>query len=402
MTNTPAGQLPENVCGKRVKGTNFFGRQAEVARVWSRLQTDNLLLSAPRRMGKSSLMLELLAKAPERRWQAVYMSAEDAVDERDFVAKLFAEVARSPEMGEVAARLEKLKWGRKLSEIRKLSVASLALELSQSAPDGWEILAAELENSLFRLSSGRRVLLMIDELPVFLLALLRASPERALTFLRWFRALRHGPVGRSDELRWLVAGSIGLAPLARRERWSAQINDLFPVSLGAFSAEIARDFLLALGQRYRLPLDAAAAQQILEVVGWPIPFFLQLFVSEIRDRPPGPLEPEAIEEVREALLGLDARKHFSPWWERLSDELGATDAVLARRMLSACAVDPEGATRDTLRALVAGHHLEEEREERFLWLLEVLENDGYLVEAERRWSFRSPLLRAVWTRWGSR
>jgi hypothetical protein len=41
-----------------------------------------------------------------------------------------------------------------------------------------------------------------------------------------------------------VAGSIGLAPLARRERWSALINDLFPMSPGGFPLAVADRFLV--------------------------------------------------------------------------------------------------------------------------------------------------------------
>ena len=241
---------------------------------------------------------------------------------------------------------------------------------------------------------------MVDELPVFLLALLKESPTRAVNFLRWFRALRQGPSHRSDELRWLVAGSIGLAPLARRERWSAHINDLFPMPLGAFSKNTADTFLQQLSERYHLGLQPAQRAQILEHTGWLIPFYLNLFISELRNRKP--LGPEAVTEAHEALLGTDARKHFSPWWERLSDELGTTDASAARRILLTAAAEPWGATTAMIKAAVEGHYSEAEREERRLWLLEVLENDGYIVEQEGRWLFRSPLLRVVWNRWSSR
>lgn len=393
-------ELPENVCGKRVVGQNFYGRSREVERVWARLETDNVVLSAPRRVGKSSLMQQLLKEAPARHWQAVYMSAEDVGDEKDFVARLYAEVARAPQMEEVAASLSRQKAGEKLKNVSKLSVSALSVELRQQATTGWQELADALQESLWGLSPGRKLLLMVDELPVFLLALLQQSPQRAVDFLRWFRALRQGPVHRSDDLRWLVAGSVGLAPLARRERWSAHINDLYPFSLGAYSPDVADSFLEALSKRYDLGMDPALRALLLQKVGWPIPFYLQLFVSELRDR--RPVTVQAIEAATESLLGLDARKHFAPWWERLQDELGATDASAARAILSGCAADPGGASRGTIRTLVEGYYGEKERDERRLWLMEVLEGDGYLVEDGERWRFRSPLLRAVWLRWSNR
>lgn len=42
---------PTNIRGRRVTGDDFYGREQEIARVWNRLETDHLLLSAPRRVG---------------------------------------------------------------------------------------------------------------------------------------------------------------------------------------------------------------------------------------------------------------------------------------------------------------------------------------------------------------
>jgi len=39
-----------------------------------------------------------------------------------------------------------------------------------------------------------------------------------------------------------------------------------------------------------------------------------------------------------------------------------------------------------------------ERARSFKWILDVLSNDGYLVEHDGRWRFRSGLLRRYWVR----
>jgi hypothetical protein len=39
-----------------------------------------------------------------------------------------------------------------------------------------------------------------------------------------------------------------------------------------------------------------------------------------------------------------------------------------------------------------------ERAKAFKWIVDVLSNDGYLVEHEGRWRFRSGLLRRYWMR----
>lgn len=55
-----------NLIGKPAEGEDFFDRVRETRRIWDRLDTDNVLLLAPRRVGKTSLMLRLRDGAAER------------------------------------------------------------------------------------------------------------------------------------------------------------------------------------------------------------------------------------------------------------------------------------------------------------------------------------------------
>ena len=386
--------LPSNIAGKPVRRDDFFGREPDLRRVWERLETDHLLLSAPRRVGKTSLMFRLHDQAEARGWHAVYLSVEAAEDERHVLALLLAELARHPGLRGFQEVLQGRRWGDLWSRVSKVSAATLAVELRQQGPEGWQALAAALEEALMGHPPGKRLLVMIDELPVFLLRLAAADPVRARGFLSWFRDLRQGSVSRPDDpVRWLLAGSIGLAQVARRERWSALINDVQGMELGAYPPETAHRLLDALSQRYQLGFSEADRAQILDFVGWPIPYFLHLFVHRFRELEPG---SRSLAAARAALLGPAARKDFSPWWERLTDELGPTDAAAARRLLSAVASDPAGARRDAVVLALESSFSEDQRDEKRAWLLDVLEGDGYIVWDGERWRFRSPLLRAFW------
>jgi hypothetical protein len=327
---------------------------------------------------------------------AVYFSAENALDELDFVAKLYAQIAKAPRCEYVALALKGRKWASKVGNIAALSAAGLAIELRDAAPAGWSVLAAELQDAVCGLPPQGRLLIMVDELPVFLLRLLESDPQRAHDFLSWFRAFRQGRPERSDDVRWLLAGSIGLAPLARRQRWSKLINDLQPLTVDALEPAAAEGLLAGLAERYRLDLTPEGRAAALERVGWPIPYFLQLLVAELRGLPKASIGAVEVEVAFQNLLSVASSKHFAPWWERLHDELGATDASAARAILTACAEDPSGAPPPTILSAVEGHWAEGERDERRSALLETLEHDGYLTSDGARWRFRSPLLREAW------
>ncbi len=78
--------------GRPVRGENFFNREKEIKRLWNCLDTDNLLLLAPRRVGKTSLMLHLEDTAHEHDFQAAYFSVAQDNTESEFIRRLYETV----------------------------------------------------------------------------------------------------------------------------------------------------------------------------------------------------------------------------------------------------------------------------------------------------------------------
>jgi uncharacterized protein len=74
--------------GRLAEGAAFFGRHDEMARAWDLLKTSNLLLLAPRRVGKSSLMNRMQQDGAARGYNTLYLSVPDAEDEIDFIKRL--------------------------------------------------------------------------------------------------------------------------------------------------------------------------------------------------------------------------------------------------------------------------------------------------------------------------
>ena len=48
-----------NIVGPPVRDENLFGQEELISLVWSKLEVTNILLTAPRRFGKTSIMLNL-------------------------------------------------------------------------------------------------------------------------------------------------------------------------------------------------------------------------------------------------------------------------------------------------------------------------------------------------------
>ena len=385
-----------NVTGQVVRGEDFFDREHEQARFWRDLETDNLLLLAPRRVGKTSLMRRLGEAAPDKGFTAVFVDVSDAGGEAIFVGRLYEAVLETEASNPLWIQMEKSWLGKLVRRVKKLSGAGFSVEFDPGQAGDWSTLGRDLAEALSGLEG--RWLLQIDELPVFILKLLNdgdAARERVREFLYWMRRLRLG----FPAVRWMLAGSIGLDTVTARLNVADAINDLRIVSLGAFEPDTAHALLSRLSETYGIDLPAPVRERIIQRMGWPVPYYLQLILHGLRDRTESgkTATEDDIEQVISVLLDPAHKGYFDYWRQRLFDELGRPDADHAKRVLDAAARDPDGASRVTLSQVLSKSIADPDgREDKLRYLLDVLENDGYLVEHAGRWRFRFPLLREYW------
>ena len=82
--------------GPPVEGSDFYGREKELQYVWEYHISKgvSLLLSAPRRVGKTSFSKKVLKYAEEKGWKTLYLDLEGISTESELV-KLFKEKLKS-------------------------------------------------------------------------------------------------------------------------------------------------------------------------------------------------------------------------------------------------------------------------------------------------------------------
>jgi len=385
----------QNVTGQVVRGTDFFNRTQEIARFWNGLQTDNLLLLAPRRVGKTSVLRHMNECADKAGFSAIFLDVSDCRDELHFVQRLYTAILEHHRSAERLWNGIKESWlGKVVSRVKKAGAAGFSIEF-ESNDLKWARMGEELADALEGLDG--KTLIQVDELPVFVLKLLNRNDEtdqgRIREFLYWLRRLRL----EYPQVRWILAGSIGLDTVASRLNIADSINDLRIVSLGAFSPECSRELLGKLATAYGVQIEAEVRDHILRRVGWLIPFYLQLVFDKLRDCP----NPQVshVDSAIDTLLDAYHKGVFDYWRQRLRDELGRPDSDYAAAMLHSASRSPEGVRRSIFQHLLSRRLSDADQcEDKVRYLLDVLVNDGYLVEADKRWCFRSPLLREYWSR----
>ncbi|EGV33437.1 hypothetical protein ThidrDRAFT_0644 [Thiorhodococcus drewsii AZ1] len=381
------------VIGSPVEGDDFFDRESERRRMWRRLETDSLLLLAPRRIGKTSLMRALCAEGADHGFQAVSLSFAACSDEMHCVRELAKAIAGAREL-DLSALQQALKG--LLPDLKSLKLGPLGIELATGESPDWRDLGEALTRSLGSLDG--RWLIAVDEVPVFLLHLLKQDDglARVRGFLYWLRTLRQD---HHAQVRWILAGSIGLDTVAARHGLGDTVNDLKPIPLGAFEPETAERFLQALAESYKVDMSGEVRSHIIAQLGWPVPYYLQILFGELYDRVEDGerLDSNLVDQVFDDLLKPAHKGYFDYWRQRLTEELGQPDDGHATHLLSHCARDPSGASRTTLEQALAERIAEPDSRETCLrYLLDILESDGYLVQLDDRWRFRLELLRRYW------
>ena len=105
------------------------------------------------------------------------------------------------------------------------------------------------------------------------------------------------------------------------------------------------------------------------------------------------LNAEIVEIAYKALIN---EKHFNTWVERIQEQYGNLSNQ-AFALLKHICQENQGSKRENLINVLSGQNQNiEETESAVAHLLYMLKNDGYLMEENNLYLFRSPLLRDFW------
>lgn len=388
-------RLLKTAVGKPVAGEQFFDRVEDVAHFIEVLDDgDNISLLAPRRVGKTSLMREV-SRRIEDRYLCLHLDVEDCRVPADFFADLARVASEHVSLrGRVRALFDNLVQGADDARPEHIS-----LEIAKMFSTSWRERGDRLFKRLSELE--RPVVLFLDEVPIFVLRLLTdenrhihpRGVQGAEDFLSWLRAvaLRH-----SERLRFVVAGSIGLAPVLRRARLSATMNAFRSVELHPWGRSTTLECLHALARNYGLTFESDADEAVYALLGAGIPHHVQMFFDHVRQhlkrQHATAVFPEDVELVyRERMLSSRTHNDLAHYEERLQLVLDPVNLPLAMDLLTEAALGQ--LTRVSAEALAREHV---DRQEALGEILDILVHDGYLRSEGDVFAFESKLVQEWW------
>lgn len=391
-----------NRVGPPVRGTDFFGREAFVNLASEKLKAGHVLLAAPRRFGKTSVMYRLMDN-PQWDYRIVHADLEHLTDPASLIAELTEKLAKDGKLAKFINNLSWLPqeaWARFRDTVEEVELFQAKIKLKERLRESWQERGEELFKRLAAASTT--VVFFLDEFPMMIDRMARSEKHRedAKLLLHWLRALRVRP--DLTNVRFLIAGSIGIGRVLNELGEIAAINDFESLKLDPFTPKVAAEFLDALAASAKIPLSQPSKRKMLDVIGTPVPYFLQIIFSEVSKAHTldgEAITPKKVETIYHGkVIGVDCKTYFDHYYSRLRDYYQPHEEKAAKRILRELAVVGQ-MTRD---ACFQFYKLEVANAdpEAFNLLMTDLENEFYVSfnGAKRQYQFSCKLLRDWWLR----
>lgn len=287
MRANPGGQLdPKEV----------VGRDKLIERLWRVLERQSLVLTAERRMGKTSIIKKMDAEAPAE-MLTVFHDVEGLRSPLEFAHLVFQDVEAY-----LSRRERVCKRARNfLSEIGGGSVGGV-LTFPQIDPSHWKRLLVTTIEDLIE-HQDKTLIFFWDEVPLMLHEIRKQAGEAvAMELLDTLRSLRQ----MNSKLRMVFTGSIGLhnviLSLKRAGHPNSPINDMQSVDVPPLTPEDARSLALLLLQGERLQSsDPEAVSALIAEQADCIPYFIHHLVDRMALQG-GVVTPEKVQKIMASFL----------------------------------------------------------------------------------------------------
>jgi 23S rRNA pseudoU1915 N3-methylase RlmH len=383
---------PKIIVGPVATGDFYYPRTEIVNEIWDELEKGNfILIAAPRRVGKTSIMRDIEAN-PRENYKVKFENIQAVKSETDFYKTLYKLILNCLSSSKKAATW--LSVYRKSKQITEISTSGIKFE--NTPPDYLNeinIIFRELD------SNTEKIVLLLDELPEVLHQLDKTGKkEEAVAILHQLRTWRQSDF---KKLQFVFAGSVGIHYVVKNiEGRTSSLNDLIPAICNPLSKSEAKDYIKwATSNNASVQYDKELqAQLLLKIQHYYTPYFINLMLGEIDKNARKRNNPTITEQdIDQAFLNVEkSNEHFADWKKRLYDYMPKSDFNFVNDILIHIA------HRNSIGIqAIYDKAVRQEKTIEYMDMIHDLVNDGYLTETSedsQNYIFISPFLKAFWKR----
>ncbi len=379
---------PKLIIGPGATGDYYYKRELIEQNIWKEIKKgNNILISAPRRVGKTSVM-KSITNNPHEGYKLIFENIQGIDTEEVFYKTLYELILNC---------LSRFKTNR-----LKIENYFKQKEITGAVLDNIEIgskkldYVYEINNIIPQLDpEGEVVVLLIDELPEVIHSFYKSGNNPvAISILKNLRRWR-----QKDDykmLKFIIAGSIGIHHVVNQvEGRSSDINDLLAIDCPALDTTEFKDYIDWATKEASISFEGKVTDYLKEKIQYFVPYFINLMLDQIDKEAAknnkGQILKENIDKAFEKIVKDNS--YFSDWKKRLKDYLKHEDFNFVNQVLIHIAHENIISIHDLYDKAV-----ELEKTEDYMELIFDLEKDGYIYEGEKGYIFISPFLKAYWKR----
>lgn len=378
------------IIGPPARGDKFYNREKITKRLWRAIDSGtNIQMSAPRRIGKTSLMFHCLDN-PKENYEVVYLITESINNKNDFFKRLVNETCKK--LSNAKKTLNYLSQAVKSTKVKSIGLEGVTIE-SASPLDYHDEFITVIEHLDLQ---GHKLVLMIDEFAQTVVNIKNNEGElSAVNFLESVREIRINP-SISEKVQFIFAGSIGIENVVSQLNAVYAINDLQSFTVPPFTKIEATKYIQNLAnqdQAYNFSNDEI--NYFLEKLEWLSPYYVNVILNKIIDT----CEDEEVITVTTVIiddafiLALNERSYFKHWEKRLTSAFKGGEYKLARKVLDFIATNSIIGSPEITNIAVEYNLLDSYSE-----IINILKTDGYInnVNDSTEYTFNSPLIKQWW------
>lgn len=387
-------------------------RDEFIAQLWEILRTEHVLLTAPRRTGKTSVMDHMAAR-PQVGFSTVSVFVQDLDHPGEFLLTLLdAFQDRHPSLFRSIFQSGSTLIGRILGQIEGVEAGGFKVAFRKENPDWRNDWTASGDGFFDRVRrEKKRVLFIVDEFPDLVLNMKRNHPELVRPFLGWFRGHCVKPHPKEDPVRWLLGGSVNLSSTLDAVNCLDLINSLHDAALPVLNQHQVSTFVANMLEERSAQYAAAVPDAVASRLGRPVPLFMQMITQDlyrIWKREQRPIQIADVDlAFNELIISSAARDKLQHYYSRIAQYYDDHKRAAAYALLAQLSITSGDLSRDVLQQtfdhILHAHGAplpNHERKRLFNQLLRDLENDFYVTEvATGRYDFASGLLKAWWRKY---
>lgn len=382
---------PNFIIGSVAAGSNFYKRDDIVENIWDELKKGNsVLLAAPRRVGKTSVM-QYMVEQPTENYKLIFQNIQGINSADAFFERIYTLLLNCLNgMGKTK------KW---LAEFIK------AKSIKNIGPNGieFETKSADFlkatDSLLTKINENddiENIVLLLDELPEVLFRINNDDKkEDAKTILKHLRKWRQQPE-MNKKVKLVLAGSVGIHYVVEIiEERNTDVNDLAKIDCKPLSDNEAHKYIDWATKDATVTYCDELKEHLLSKIQYFVPYFFNLLLDEINKQAKKANNSKITTQNIDTAFDTVVKNndYFKDWKKRLQNYMPEADFDFVNEILIHTSYK-EYITLQEIYDKAVKHNKTAD----YMDFINDLEKDGYITEIENKYCFVSPFLSEFWKR----